>query len=286
MKKTIYLFAILIAYVLPAKAQKITLTKVWESDTTLRTAESVLLDPKTNFLYVSCINGKPSLENQSSFISKVDQKGKVLKLKFTEGLNSIKGMGISGDKLYVTEMTNVVEIALSTGKILKRYAVTGAQFLNDITVDSKTGIVYISDSGTSKIWTLKKGVIDLFTEGSPLQGINGLLIENNQLLIGNGDGSLYSINLSSKKLTTVAKVSGGIDGVISYGNKKYIVSEWHGKVWAIGSTGNTQLLFDTVKEKINSADIEYNPKTQILYVPTFFKNTVKAYNVKFVWAKK
>ncbi len=286
MKKSIYLFAILIAYFLPANAQKITLTKVWESDTTLRTAESVLLDRKTNYLYVSCINGKPSLENQSSFISKVDQKGKVLKLRFTEGLNSIKGMGISGDKLYVTEMTNVVEIALSTGKILKRYAVTGAQFLNDITVDPKTGIVYISDSGTSKIWTLKKGVIDLFTEGSPLQGINGLLVENNQLLIGNGDGTLYSINLSNKKLATVAKVSGGIDGIIAFGNKKYIVSEWHGKVWSIGSTGNTQLLFDTVKEKINSADIEYNPKTQVLYVPTFFTNTVRAYNVKFVWAKK
>ncbi|HEY0056477.1 MAG TPA: hypothetical protein VGB63_14070 [Pedobacter sp.] len=286
MKKSIYLFAILLAYFLPANAQKITLTKVWESDTTLRTAESVLLDRKTNYLYVSCINGKPSLENQGSFIAKVDQKGKVLKLKFTEGLNSIKGMGISGDKLYVTEMTNVVEIALSSGKILKRYAVTGAQFLNDITVDPKTGIVYISDSATSKIWTLKKGVIDLFTEGSPLQGINGLLIENNQLLIGNGDGTLYSINLSNKKLVTIAKVSGGIDGIITFGNKKYIVSEWHGKVWSIGSTGNTQLLFDTVKEKINSADIEYNPKTQVLYVPTFFTNTVRAYNVKFVWAKK
>ena len=281
MKISSFLFILLLTLLSSAQAQKVSLTQIWESDSTVTTPESVIVDPKTNFLYISCINGNPKLENHNSFISKMDQKGNVVNLKFTEGLNSTKGMGIYGGKLYVTEVTNVVEISLSTGKILNRYPIEGAGFLNDITVDPKTGTVYISDSGTAKIWTLKKGTLTLFREGAPLSGgLNGLLVENNQLLIGNSDGTLYSLNLANKKMTKIAKVSGGIDGIVALGNKKYIVSEWPGKVWSISANGTTQLLIDSTKEKINAADIEYDSKTKVLFVPTFFHNTVRAYKVK------
>ena len=281
MKNLTFSFILLLAFLSSAKAQKITLKQFWESDTTVRTPESVIVDPKTNLLYISCINGQPSLENNNSFIAQMDENGKVLKLKFTEGLNSTKGMGIHGDKLYITEMTNVVEISLSTGEILKRYPIAGAKFLNDIAVDHRTGVVYISDSGTAEIWSLKSGTLSLLTKGEPLSGgLNGLLVENNQLLIGNGDGTLYSYNPASKKFSKIAKVSGGIDGIVALGGKKYIVSEWGGKVWGIAANGTTELLIDTTKDKINSADIDYNAKTKVLYIPTFFHNTVRAYSVR------
>ena len=262
------------------QAQKVILKQVWETDTTLKTPESVILEPRENVLYISCINGNPNKENKNSFIAKIDQNGKILKLNFTEGLNSTKGMGISGRNLYVTEMTNIVEIALSSGKILNRYPVEGAKFLNDISVDSKSGVIYISDSGTGKIWSLKNGKIAMIIEGDPLKGINGLLVEKKELLIGNGDGTLLSMNISSKKLTTIAKISGGIDGIVALGNKKYIVSEWSGKVWHIHADGTSEIMIDSSKEKINSADIDYNPKTKMLFIPTFFDNKVKAYSVK------
>jgi sugar lactone lactonase YvrE len=262
------------------QAQTIDLKPVWETDTTLRTPECVLFDPGKNVLYVACINGNPTLENKTSYVSKVGQDGKVIQLKFTENLNSTKGMGLSGDKLYVTEMTQVVEIALATGKILNRYPIEGAKFLNDIAVDTKKGVVYVTDSGDSKVWALTNGKASVVLTGAPLKGPNGLLFENDQLLIGNGDGSLLTMNPATKKLDTVAKGMGGIDGIVALGNKEYVVTEWGGKIWHVRADGTTELKIDTSGEKINSADIGYNPTTKVLFVPTFFHNTVKAYSLK------
>jgi hypothetical protein len=262
------------------QAQSIELKPVWESDTTLRTPESVLFDPGKKILYVACINGAPKLENKSSYIAKVGLDGKVIQLKFTENLNSTKGMGILGKNLYVTEMNQVAEIELSSGKIVNRYPVEGAKFLNDITVDSKKGIVYITDSGDAKVWALEKGKISMVLSGDPLKGTNGLLFENGQLLIGNGDGSLLSLDPKSKQITTIAKVSGGIDGIVALGGKSYIVTEWGGKVWHVKADGTTELKLDTTAEKINSADLAYNPSAKVVYIPTFFHNTVKALSVK------
>ena len=260
------------------KAQEVALTQVWQSDTTIRTPESVLFEPKENVLYISCINGGPSAENKNSYIAKVSPEGKVLNAKFTEGLNSTKGLGLLNNKLYVTEMTAVAEIDLKSGKILNRYPVEGAVFLNDIAVDNKNATVYISDSRTNKIHALTNGKIRLILEGSPLKNNNGLLVEDGQLLIGNGDGSLLSMNIATGKISTIAQGMGGIDGIVALGGKKYIVSEWPGKVWYINS-GSNKLLLDSTKEKINTADIEFNPKTKTLYVPNFYQNTVTAYSI-------
>ncbi|GAB3043931.1 NHL repeat-containing protein [Spirosoma pulveris] len=262
------------------QAQSLKLQPAWESDTTLRTPESVLVDPVRHVLYVACINGAPKLENKNSYIAKVGLDGKVIQLKFTDNLNSTKGMGILGDKMYVTEMTQVAEISLATGKILNRYSIEGAKFLNDIAVDAQKGVIYVTDSNDSKVWAITNGKVGIVLEGEPLKGTNGLLFENNQLLIGNGDGSLLSLNPTSKKLTTLAKVTGGIDGIVALGNKTYMVTEWAGKVWYIRADGTTELKLDTSSQKISSADIGYNPATHMLFVPTFFHNTVKAYTLK------
>lgn len=262
-----------------SQAQNVTLKPVWESDTTLRTPESVLFEPGQKILYVACINGSPTLENKSSYIAKLGLDGKVIQLKFTDNLNSTKGMGILGDKLYVTEMTQVAEIALATGKILNRYPIEGAKFLNDIAVDTKKGVVYVTDSNDSKVWAITNGKPSLVLAGEPLKGTNGLLFETDQLLIGNGEGSLLSLNPATKQLRTIAKVSGGIDGIVALGNKTYMVTEWAGKVWHIQADGTTELKMDTSTQKISSADIGYDPATKMLFVPTFFHNTVKAFSL-------
>lgn len=281
--RTYFLVALLSLFgsTLPALyAQTVTLKPVWESDTTLRTPESVLFDPTQQILYVACINGGPSMENKNSFIAKVGLDGKVTKLHFTENLNSTKGMGILDNKLYVTEMTQVAEIDLGTGKILNRYAVPNAKFLNDIAVDTQKKIVYVSDSQNPNVFSLANGKVDLVLTGAPLQGPNGLLVDNNQLLIGNGDGSLLAMDPATKKVKTLGKVSGGIDGIVPLGNNAYVVTEWGGKIWQVKADGTTELKLDTSGDKINSADVGYNPTTQVLYVPTFFHNTVKAYSLK------
>ena len=280
MKQTVFiLFVGLLVRTTFIQAQSVNLKPVWETDTTLRTPESVLFDPGQKVLYIACINGNPTPDNKGSYITKLGLDGKVMKLKFTDNLNSTKGMGILGNKLYVTEMTQVAEIDLASGRILNRYPVDGSKFLNDIAIDTKKGVVYVSDSNDSKIWAITNGKANLVLSDAPLKGTNGLLFENGQLLIGNGDGSLLSMDPATKKLTTVAKVTGGIDGIVALGNKQYMVTEWGGKIWHVQAGGKTELKMDTSKEKINSADIGYNPTTNVLFVPTFFHNTVKAYSL-------
>ncbi|MFC5411574.1 hypothetical protein ACFPMF_19795 [Larkinella bovis] len=272
--------ALLLSGAYSSMAQSFTLKPVWESDTTLRTPECVLVDSKNKVLYVACINGGPSMDNKNSFLAKVGLDGKVIKLKFTENLNSTKGMGILGNKLYVTEMTQVAEVDLSSGKILNRYPIEGAKFLNDIAIDTQKGVIYITDSGNSKVWSITNGKPALVLDGAPLKGCNGLYVENGQVLIGNGDGSLLSLNPATRQLTTLAKGMGGIDGIVALGKKEYIVTEWGGKIWHVKADGSTELKLDTSGEKINSADIGYHAATKMLFVPTFFHNTVKAYSLK------
>ena len=66
MKKS-FLFALCsltASALMPAFAQKTTLKPLWETDTTIRTPESVLYNPAQKILYVACINGGPSLANK------------------------------------------------------------------------------------------------------------------------------------------------------------------------------------------------------------------------------
>jgi len=102
--KSIFVLLFFVCFKINSFSQDVKLKKVWESDTTLTTPESVFYNAKDQTIYVSCINGAPSAENSKSFIAKIGTDGKIQKLKLTEDLNSTKGLEIVNDKLYVTEM--------------------------------------------------------------------------------------------------------------------------------------------------------------------------------------
>jgi hypothetical protein len=62
--------------------------------------------------------------------------------------------------------------------------------------------------------------------------------------------------------------------------KDYVVSCWAGSIWYVNGDGTKQNLLDTREQKINTADIGYDAKNRIVYVPTFFKNKIVAYELK------
>jgi len=278
--KSIFVLLFFVCFKINSFSQELKLKKVWESDTTLTTPESVFYNAKDQTIYVSCINGGPSAENQKSFIAKVSTDGKIKKLKLTEDLNSTKGLELVNDKIYVTEMFKLVEIDAKTGKVIKKYDVPEAKFLNDVSIDRKLNIVYFTDMRSNRIWMLENGKILKVTEDTLLKNPNGVLFENGKLLVGNGNGKLLSYDLKGKKFTVVADVKGGIDGIAADGKKGYFISEWRGKIWHINAQGKESLLLDSVNEKINTADIDYIPSKKLLIVPTFFKNKVVAYSVE------
>src|SRR5687768_14013830 len=254
-----------------------TLTPKWTTEATLRVPESVLLDSKNNVLYVSSIDGTPDDKDGNGFIAQVTLDGKIKNLKWATGLDAPKGMGLHNNKLYVADIDRIVVIDIATGKTSSTVPVEGAKFLNDVTVD-KSGNVYVSDSNTAKIHLVKDNKATVYYENQEgLKGVNGLLSIGNELyVVSFADGSNYKLT-ADKKLNKVGATAEGADGIIPLGNDEYLVSSWHGEIDYINSKGEMKKLLDTREQKINAADIEYDPKTKTLFVPTFFANSVEAY---------
>jgi sugar lactone lactonase YvrE len=261
---------------------KYKLTKQWQTKKELRIPESVLYDESRNILYVSNINGKPTEKNGQGFISKVSLGGKIEVLKWTTGLNAPKGSAFYGNKLYVSDIDQLIEIDLKTGKILAKYPAAGAKFLNDVVTDA-SGNVYVTDmsSENSVIYKLTQGDMTVWMKGTEIRNPNGLYMEEKRLLLGNsGDGSLKAINLADKKIATIARVGSGIDGLRSDGKGNYFISDWKGKTSLVTASGQIIVLIDTTASKINSADLEYIKSRKLLLIPTFFDNRVVAYKVE------
>jgi outer membrane protein assembly factor BamB len=166
MKKSAILLSILLSAGLVSKSfsQK-TLTKIWETDTLISTPESVVFDTKSKALYVACINGAPTATNEKSFISKLDLNGKITQLKVTENLHAVKGLDVLDGKIYVAEIFKLVEIDAKTGKVLHKYEVPNATFLNGVSVDKKNKIVYFTDMRSDRLWKLEKGQLVKVAEG-------------------------------------------------------------------------------------------------------------------------
>ena len=157
------------------------LTELWRTDTIMKTCESVLFDARRQVLFVSCINGAPTEKNGKGYIAMLDVDGNVKSLEWVSGLDGPKGMGISGDLLYVSDIDQLVVIDIPKAEIVERIPVDGATFLNDVAVDTD-GTVYFSDSDTGWIWKYKEGKMEQWiTEG--LERPNGLFIEESRVLL-------------------------------------------------------------------------------------------------------
>jgi len=252
------------------------LTKRWSTDTTLATPESVLFDAQNKILYVSLINGPNDQADGKGGVAKVDLNGKILDTNWVTGLNAPKGLGKYGNTLYAADLNEVAVIDIASGKVTKKMTVDGAQFLNDIAVDAK-GNVYVSDTRTGKVHKIENGTVTTYLEN--LKNPNGLLALGNDLYVL-ASGSLYKAG-ADKKLTTIAEgMDASTDGVEQVKPGEYIVSCWNGVVYYVKADGSTQQLLDTRADKTNSADIGYDANNKIVYVPTFFRNGVVAYQLQ------
>lgn len=277
MKNIILLFSaviILVAGSTVSNGQSLTLK--WTTDASLRVPESVLYDSKNKILYVSNIDGKSDEKDGKGSISKVSLSGKIETLEWATGLHAPKGMGLYQNTLYVADLTRVAVIDIKDGKVKEFIEIDGAQFLNDVTVDSK-GKVYVSDSSTGKIHTLTNGKSEVYFESSEFKRINGLLTLQDGLYVADaGNGINYKLS-SDKKLLKFGETAQGADGIVPVGNGEYIVSSWGGEVYFVNAKGESKKLLDTKDKKLNAADIDYDPSTRMVFIPTFFGNTVMAY---------
>lgn len=230
MKKLIVVLLIL-CHPLFMTAQSLTL--LWQTDSLLRTPESVLFDTKNNVLYVSCIDGKPGEKDGNGYIAKVSVDGKIIANEWVTGLDAPKGLGLYKNNLYVADLTRVFTLDIRSGKIITSVEVTGAKFLNDVTVDEK-GNVFTSDSDTGKIYKITNGKSELFFENADLKRVNGILALKDGLRAAEmGKGSIFTISWKDKSVTKVADVAPGTDGIVTTGKNELLISCFAGAIYFI-----------------------------------------------------
>jgi DNA-binding beta-propeller fold protein YncE len=226
---------------------------------------------------VANIDGKSDQADGKGFISKLGPDGKVQQLEWVSGLNAPKGMGVVKNLLYVADLTSIAVIDVASGKITATHPIEGAKFLNDVTTDAK-GNVYISDSGTGRIhWIQNNGKPELYFESAELKRVNGLLALKDGLYVADAGTGIHYMLTPDKKMTKFSETSQGADGIIMIGKDGYIVSSWGGEVFYVDASGKSQKMLDTKEQKLNSADIAFDAKTNTVYIPTFFGNSVMAY---------
>ena len=276
MKKIMTSLALVCFSLVSINAQKATVQKLWATDTILKIPESVLVDDKENCLWVSNIDGASNGKDAKGSISKLSKTGTPINLDWVTGLNAPKGMAKYKQELYVADLTELIVIDIKKGVIKNKIKVEGSVFLNDVTVN-KNGVVFVSDSRAGKVHRIENGIVSIEVEN--LQGPNGLLSIEDQLLILDR-GSLLSVTPGG----AISKIMDGMDpstdGIERVAPNQYIVSCWNGIVYFVAAGAQKITLFDTRSEKINSADIGYDAKNKIIYVPTFMKNSVVAYQLQ------
>lgn len=256
--------------------------------TGLPALESVIYDQKRNQLYVSIQAEKVPGDGS---IATVSLDGKIKNLKFTSGLNDPKGMAIVGNKLYVGDLLELVEIDLETGKIANKYTGEKVRYFNDVTADSK-GNVYVTDMHASAIYKLDKNKNFTKWYDSPeIESANGILAVGKELIIGGwgyftdgnalnaGIGKLHKMNIKTQKLSTITpQPLGNLDGLQVLDDNSYFVTDWkEGKVFKVYKDGTSEELLDTER---GAADLWYIQEKKLLLLPLNKQNKLVFYQVK------
>jgi hypothetical protein len=82
----------------------------------------------------------------------------------------------------------------------------------------------------------------------------------------------------------VSKIADGMesstDGLETINGQDFLVSCWVGAIYYVKEDGSKEKLLDTQAQKINSADIGFDPVKKIVYVPNFLQNRITAYQLK------
>lgn len=242
--------------------------------------ESAVYDKDNDVIYASLIGNR---EPGDGSIATVRTDGTLINAQFVSGLNDPKGIAITKDKLYVSDVTELVEADLTTGKVLNKYTADGIEFLNDVAI-APDGSIYVSDTRTSKIYKLdNEGTFDFWLADPKLDNPNGLLVQGDTMYVASWGGApeggrVSKFDINTKKIESITEVIGNLDGVRPYDKNHLIISDWRsGKVHIMNYDGTTQ---EVVQVGQSVGDIAYIKEKNLLLLPMNKQSRLLFYELK------
>ena len=288
-RNPVLIFLLSALFLIPASyADSDNLELLWET-AGLSNPESVVYDPQLNLLYVSNVNGAPDAKDNNGFISIVSINGNILNEKWVTGLDAPKGLAIHNRTLYVADIDELVAIDIDHGRIINRYKVVDAKFMNDVTADDN-GDVYVSDMVLNRIYRLSNGQIETWLESDELENPNGLHFTEDDIILGSWGkmtdgfateipGHLKRISINSKNISSIGDGSpvGNLDGVEGDDETGFYVTDWlNGGLFHIDTNGNVIKLLELSQ---GSADLGFIKKKDLILIPMMNDSKLLAYKV-------
>jgi sugar lactone lactonase YvrE len=282
--------------------------KIWETPAQFKTPESVIYEPNENVLFVSSIDGAPDGKDKQGFISKVSPlNGSIIELNWVTSLDAPKGMAVvnntNNSLLYVSDITDLVEVDVNSGKIINRYNAPGSGFLNDVASDNQ-GHVYVSDTVTNTIYRLdtknlgnksnnnNNASLQVWLQTPELNGPNGLYVDdtNNRLIVvsfgafSNPGGRIRVVDLQNRTMSSLGEEGtavpiGGLDGVEadSTGRYYYVTDNPAGKLYVVNSNGTGYETLDLQEQR--TADLGTILDQNMIIIPMMQQNKLEAFRI-------
>ena len=254
----------------------------------LKTPESALYDVGRDMYIVANINGAPDAADDNGYLTVVNPDGSNERSnsswKWINGeandikLDAPKGMAISGDTLFVADITVVRRFEAKAGIQKDDIKIEGATFLNDVTPDGAGG-VFVSDTEANAIHHIDKaGKVTPLIKNAALNNPNGLWFDGKGAVwVGTRNGDFYVVDAKGKQGAITKLPSGRLDGVVGMEGGDFLISSWECKCVYRGKPGAEWTVI--VKDIESPADIDYDPKRKRIVIPGFTTNQLHVHQL-------
>jgi len=242
----------------------------------LSSPESVVLSGDGRFLYVSNVGGEGDARDGDGFISRVSRDGAMIEQRWATGFDAPKGMALKDGRLYVADITRLWILDTVSGGVIARLDAPDAGFLNDVAL-LPDGRIIVADSAKQRIYALDGQSLVAWIEAPLLQSVNGLLPEDDRLVITTMQGRLLAADYRTRTLTVLAEGIGDGDGVARLPDGSYLVSEWPGRMFHVRQGAPPAVVQDTREAERFMND--FILVDGVLIVPNWKPGTLSAYRV-------
>jgi hypothetical protein len=258
------------------------------------TPESVIHDSVADVYFVSNISGNPSAKDNNGFISRLRPDGTIDSLRFVSGgrngvsLHAPKGMAITGDTLWVTDIDVVCGFNRVTGAAVATVTVgSRARFLNDLAVGpdgsiyaTETGIRIspegaLEPTGLDAVFRIQGRRVTVAVRDSGLSAPNGITWSGGRLLIASARDSALHAWTDGGTLERIGSTAGGADGLDVLADGRIIGSSWaDSTVSVVGDS-----VYRLISGLVSPADFGLDRRRGHLVVPLFQADRVEIWRL-------